>query len=348
MAATFLDGLDVFGNFVGVVRSVSFTFSAVSAFLLGYARGRQWLSGRRWFAATVLFSIYLMLHMFSLYISGAAALLLGAIVAYALASKKVPVITLIALLGLFTVLHAGKGDMRVKYWNPETQEAKAGLASAPEFFVQWVEDGISNFVVGKATGDAALERTSLLQMLLLAQYSTPGLVPFLEGATYSYLGVTLVPRFLNPDKANSQSGLNLMSVHYGLQRAEDTRSTTIAWGLIAEAFANFGHAGVIVMGLFFGVLNGFITRFSTGMSPLSVPFLMAASATLNILNVEADFSYLILNIVQSLISVLIFAMVLRLLQRKRRPAPKPIVDPAHAARGKLARVGLRGGLRPDF
>ncbi|MGA3006737.1 MAG: hypothetical protein ABSE59_02480, partial [Opitutaceae bacterium] len=44
-----------------------------------------------------------------------------------------------------------------------------------------------------------------------------------------------------------------LSIYYGLQLPEDTAKTTIAFGLLAEAYANFGFYGAGLLGLVFGV-----------------------------------------------------------------------------------------------
>jgi hypothetical protein len=45
-----------------------------------------------------------------------------------------------------------------------------------------------------------------------------------------------------------------LSVYYGLQRMEETEKTTIGFGLLTEAYANFGFFGLGFVGAFFGIL----------------------------------------------------------------------------------------------
>ena len=73
-----------------------------------------------------------------------------------------------------------------------------------------------------------------------------------------------VPRFIEADKPASQVGMDLLNIRYGLLTAEGTATTAIGWGLVAEAYANFGLAGVAAIGIFMGILFGYAGRLSAG------------------------------------------------------------------------------------
>jgi len=117
----------------------------------------------------------------------------------------------------------------------------------------------------------------------------------------------LVPRFLDPDKTVSQAALNLLSIRYGLQTLESIARTTIGWGLVSEAYANFGYWAVIAVGALFGVICGALMRLSVGAPPNSLPMFITIAATLVLLNVEADLSYLLTTLAQTLGAILIVA-----------------------------------------
>jgi hypothetical protein len=53
-----------------------------------------------------------------------------------------------------------------------------------------------------------------------------------------------IPSFFWKGKPPAHVATNKLSVYYGLQREEDTARTTIAFGMIAEAYANFGFFGI--------------------------------------------------------------------------------------------------------
>jgi hypothetical protein len=145
----------------------------------------------------------------------------------------------------------------------------------------------------------------------------------MEGETYALLPSMLMPRFLEPEKTISQAGLNMLSVRYGLQTQEATSSTTIGWGLVAEAYANYGTTAVLVVGAFFGALCGALTRLSIGAPPLSLPMLVTIAGTLALVTVEDDLSYLLTTLTQTVASVLLFAALPGLLKGRGRAAAGP-------------------------
>jgi hypothetical protein len=157
-------------------------------------------------------------------------------------------------------------------------------------------------------------------MLLLVQRATPGLIPYLEGETYALLPSMLVPRFLAPEKTISQAGLNLLSIRYGVQQPEATGATTIAWGLVAEAYANYGATAVALVGTLFGALCGALTRISRAAPPLSLPMFVTIAGTMVLVNLDADLSYLLTTLMQAIGAVLIVAALPALLNRRSRAA----------------------------
>jgi hypothetical protein len=187
--------------------------------------------------------------------------------------------------------------------------------------VDWFAAGISAPVSHNAgENNSLLERTSLLHMVLAVQEVTPRIIPYLEGGTYALLPSMLVPRFLQPDKIESQAGLNLLSVRYGRQRAEDTHKTTLGWGIVAEAYANYGNPAVIAVGVIFGALCGFLMRLSATAAPLSLAMLMAIASTLTLCNLELDVSSLVVTMMQTAGGILLFAALPRVVKRRAAPA----------------------------
>jgi hypothetical protein len=153
-----------------------------------------------------------------------------------------------------------------------------------------------------------------------------------------------VPRFLDPDKTFSQAGLALLNIRYGIQTAESNRTTTIGWGIIAEAFANFGYSGVLGAGFLFGALATVFTRWSAGASPLALPTLLSVAALMSMINLEADFAYLVVNLWQALIATLLFFLPLKFLSggAKQRPPAPALAPPRYSGRRECG--ATKGGL----
>jgi hypothetical protein len=311
---------DWFGSWLGLVRSMMMTLAGVGCYLLGYARAKRILAGEGWLLASCCFAILILCSVANLFLNGGMVLVLGAILGYCLTKGRVPWLGLTLAAALFAVLHAGKVEERDKYWGPGTSPPETlSIAQIPGMMLDWLATGVVALVSGSAETDL-LERASLLQMLVLIQRSTPDFIPYLAGETYARLPEILVPRFIDPEKPISQSGLNQLSIHYGLQTEDATGSTTIAWGLIAEAYANFGFWAILAVGALLGALCGALMWFSAGASATSWRVIMGISATLALSDVEADFAFLIVTLMQTIISALGLAALLRLMAALLRSA----------------------------
>lgn len=85
----------------------------------------------------------------------------------------------------------------------------------------------------------------------------------------------------------------MLNVRYGIQTEEATEYSTIGWGLIPEAYANFGYLGVISIGLLFGAMCGLFERLSNGTKVISLPSLLTVAATMQFVDIELDLAELI-------------------------------------------------------
>jgi hypothetical protein len=314
------------GTTIGVVRSVAVTLTSLACYLTGFARGAGLLTGQRWFAALGGFLLVTALTMSGLFLVGGAVNIAAALLGYVLAAKRIPWIMLGSVFVVLSILNAGKLNIRNQYWDPDNQSLKnSSIVQVPGMMVEWFAAGIGG-TVSKALGskqqegNSLLERTSLLHMVLAVQEATPSIIPYLEGGTYALLPSMLVPRFLQPDKTESQAGLNLLSVRYGRQRAEDTYKTTLGWGMVAEAYANYGNPAVIVVGALFGAFCGLLMRLSATAAPLSLAMLMAIASTLALCNLELDVSSLVVSILQTYGGIFLFAALPRVVKRRSAPA----------------------------
>lgn len=313
------------GTYVGAVRAVALPMASVACYLTGFARGSGLLTGGRWIAALAGVVALIVLSISNLLLVAGAVNLAGLMLGYVLAAKRIPWLTIGFALALVVVLNAGKYSARNQYWAPESQSVQnASILRLPLMMINWFTAGLDAFVFGGESTiqkePSLLERTSLLHMVLAVQEATPKFIPYLRGETYAMLPAMLVPRFLEPDKLESQAALNLMSVRYGRESEDQAGKTTIGWGLVAEAYANFGTLGVIAAGLLFGALCGALMRLSTTAAAASLAMLVTISSALTLCNVELDFSSLILTLLQTIAGILAFAALPKLVRRRSKPA----------------------------
>jgi hypothetical protein len=299
------------GSFFSVVRSVALTATSISCYMAGYCRGARLLRGPAWPVALAGMGLIIILSWSSLFLVSGISYAMAGVLGYAITTKRIPWNAILPAVLVIFVLHAGKAEMRSRYWNIN-YENEITIGNVPDLLTEWFVDGIDAIENGTVRQDI-FERASLLYLMLRVQRFSPDEIPFLNGETYALLPLYLIPRFLYPDKPTTQSGLSLLNVRYGLQSTITTKSTTIGWGTISEGYANFGYEGVVVVALIYGALAGFFTRISFGKSALSLPTLLAVASLIIFINLEDDFAYLLTNLFQALIAATIFYIPLRLL-----------------------------------
>lgn len=260
------------GGLFALVRGGILGLAVLAVFLLSYRQGEKKLTG-------VKSQIYVVL-MISYFISSAAGLILRdnvgvfsvAFIAYILGSRRIPLMTILIVLACLTVLHYGKGEMRGKYWFEQ-----GGFTlqpwEYPAWYGEWIGYSLENLNHEEheegSEESSPSERSSIIQMLLLAQKKSPEEYPYLRGETYLILPQMILPRVIYPNKPRSHEGTYILSVHYGLQSYQDTYRTTIAWGLLAESYANFGLIGCTGLGMILGIVYGKVARWSMNTSILS-------------------------------------------------------------------------------
>ncbi len=310
------------GTAVGIVRAVSLTAFAVAAYFLGVARAGGQLRGPTYSAALAALGAVILFDISNLFLVGGVSFAGAAVLGYVLTSRRVPWATLALFFVLLSVLQNGKETMRRKYWDRPSGSAEvASPAQVPGRIVEWFRTGLGE-IAGGSESPSVLDRASLLQMLLLAQSLTPAHIDYLGGESYAQLPTMLVPRFLSENKLASQAGMDLLNRRYGLVSFEGTAEAAIAWGLIAEGWANFGYAGVLGVGAVVGLFCGLLMRWSTGAPPVSRATLFSIAAMLALIN-ASDAASVVVNLWQTFVAVLVAFWAFRLFAGQQ-PNPTPL------------------------
>lgn len=238
----------------GLIRAVAFALGILASFL----QSRRWGTGELKPAERPLLVILVLIQALagasSLMLINAIPILLLCLLGYVSGARRIPILPIITLLPLLAVLHNGKAAMREKYWGPNGNERiDIKVGDVPGLYTEWFSMGLETREDVKERGRNAklLERTSLLHILCLVVSITPERQPYLDGKTYADIPGQFVPRILWPEKPGAHVSTSTLSIYYGLQTEEDTAKTTIGFGLLAEAYANFGIVGTILVGLAF-------------------------------------------------------------------------------------------------
>jgi hypothetical protein len=300
------------GGVISIVRAAVLGLASVGVFVLAYRWGAGELDGPKKAAFGTSLLLFLVSHSISLFIIDLILVTTFAMAAYVIGGGRLPWKTALVLLPLLTVLHAGKSEMREQYWLYEEVNRPVQLYQYPAFLAEWIGHGwdVLTSPPREDTPWTLAQRMSLIPLLLKVQAETPEARPFLNGETYAIIPGLLVPRVLNPKKLTAHEGSHLLSIHFGLQTREATETSTIAWGPLIEAYANFGILGVVALAIIIGAVYGAVGRFAAGVPILSLRMLIAIVFAAMALQVEWTAGVYVTALFQSLVVVCALSFVL--------------------------------------
>ena len=164
---------------------------------------------------------------------------------------RLPVKFILLTLSLLYFLNLGKHEMRRRHSDPDSGDiVTQGLAELPEVYAEWTDISMNSLpwsAERKRNGNDSdtpqtlTERINNLSNLLYVMDAVEARkTPTLDGATYTLIPALLIPRILWPEKPRAHEGQVLLNTHFGRQDLESSSRTYIAWGLLPEAYGNFG------------------------------------------------------------------------------------------------------------
>jgi hypothetical protein len=307
-----------------IIRAFIIAFNALSCFILSFRYSAGRLSPAMGLAFKIVITCLVVVYLPALLMINAMSLLGISMFGYTLGARRIPWRIALASILVFSFLHAGKAQMRSHYWTDENEDPLLQPLSYPEFFADWMKTSFEEIFSREYTeerGGSLLERASLIHVLLFVQTMTPDAVPYLDGETYAIVPGLLIPRIFYEEKVASHEGTYLLNIHYGFQSREDTAKTTLAFGLVSEAFANFGYLGMAGLGVVLGTFYGLVERLARGSPALSFRFLFAVIVASYAMQFEYTAGVYVAGLFQSTIALGLLAL---LLMRPAISAPSPI------------------------
>jgi hypothetical protein len=251
------------GGLFSLVRALVLGLSVIAVFVLSYRWGAGQMSRRALVFFIVCLAASIVANTATLLLINSIVIALLAIAAFSVARKRIAIVPLVALIVVTSVLHQGKREMRKRYWLPEGTVLVQPW-NYPSFFAEWLalsRTRSSDDLLGTTEkGQTLLERAGLAHIFVMVRTVSPQRIAYLHGETYKIIPQLFVPRMFNPNKIASHEGTYLLNIAYGLQTREDTATTTIAWGLLNEALANFGLIGCYGLAVLLGIWYAFAAR----------------------------------------------------------------------------------------
>jgi hypothetical protein len=236
-----------------------------------------------------------------------------ALLAYVVASRRLPWHVGLALLCFFGFLHLGKSKMREKYWEEDDGEMRLiSPRQYPTFYSEWMQASMEAIREGDKDEEASaslLERASLMHLMLYFQAVTPYGIPYMHGETYAVIPRMILPRMFDPNKPRSNEASFLLAIHYGMQTREDTETTTFAFGLINEAYANFGFIGMGALAVLLGYFYAKVAGWARQMPILSFRALFAVLVASYSFQAEYSSTFYVAALFQSTVVLIAVAVV---------------------------------------
>lgn len=305
-----------------ILTSLVSVASACGLFLVSMVIGAGAASPIQKLAFVILLVANTMIAADGFLLAGPAASLITVAIGLFWGSGRFPLrYVTVALLAL-SFLNIGKTTMRDRYWGNEDKPAVAiTISRLPSVFAEWSVASYDAIVENNATpaqaADASgtpvkknqtlLDRIDNLQNLLFVidAIDTNHVKP-LQGETYALIPPLLVPRVFWANKPRSHEGQILLNVHFGRQDLDSTMVTYIAWGLLPEAYGNFGAiTGSLALGIFLGVAFSWIENLTARKLVVSMEGFLALCLLLSLMNsFEMVASVLVTSTFQSMVIVI--------------------------------------------
>ena len=303
-------------EFAVACRSMFFGIGTVALFI----ESRRWGSGLLQSAEKAALCLNLLAQLIflfrDLYLIAGISILLLALLGYVSSSRRLPLAAIVILLPVIAILHNGKAAMRFQYW--ELREPLPGLTELPAFFERWIDAGLQGTAEdGERTSSTLagrlFERASLFQMLCLVTERTPDFQPFLYGESYAHIPAQIIPSFLWPGKPSSLLSNVLLAVHYRLVPEDNPTNVSIAFGLVAESYANLGLPGCAGLGLLLGYLYKRVTVAARGSPQFSALGLLTILLAAWSFQTEQILATWLISFLQASLVVVGLPMIFRIL-----------------------------------
>ena len=295
------------GRLLNILRTISASSGIISIFFLFYLQGQRKFSLGETATLNTTFAIGIIVSFASGFLVGGSTYMAMALIGFAFGKKRIPFFGAVLCMSLVSFLHLGKGEMRLRYWEGGMHGDYLQLSQIYPIYRDWVSYSWRNAVSPSPQRErtSVIDRLKLIHMLALVMNDTPSKLPYLKGETYAHIPKLAVPRMLWPEKPRGHISTETLGLYYNVQTEESVLYTSVGFGLIAEAWANFGWLGAMAVGLLFGILTGIPARLSLQLPVNSIGFLASILIVSWTFQLEHALSSYLISLAQSLMVVLV-------------------------------------------
>jgi len=248
------------GSYINLLWTIGNVFGSLSLYFLYQKSGAGMLRKTNLiFVNFCLFFSILISFSSGLLVHGTSFLIIS-IMGYVIGKKKIPLVTIILCAIVIGFLHAGKAEMRNKFWNNPSPNNITKVLKVYEYWFPASLSAISKGLDSELGSRSLLNRLSLIHIQTRVIELTPAYRPYLNGETYFDIPTLLIPRFLWPNKPSGHLSTEKLGLYYGVHTLESVKFTSIGFGKLAEAWANFGWFGIFLLALFYGFTMRYMAK----------------------------------------------------------------------------------------
>jgi hypothetical protein len=221
---------------------------------------------------------------------------------------KLPLKALFIILPVILFFQPAKTEFRSRFWLGDSSTSQLGRITF------WVNRSWEkwNTAIADPSGEGArdlvdntLNRSSLLQQTANVMELTPEVVPYQYGRLYSYVAVTLIPRFVWPEKPSVNDANRWYQVSYRLTSPKELGGVSIAVGALAESYINFGWFGPLLvmlpLGVFLELFNRTFLHHTSGLLPNSLGVVLLPG----LIGIEAQLAQYVAGLAQQVAIALV-------------------------------------------
>jgi len=238
-----------------IATGILLGISTLSVFISAQLWGKGLLSNGQKIFFIINIILQITLRLTSLYLITAISLGALGMISYSMSSRRIPWLPILLSLPILSILHLGKGQMRTQYWTGNGAGAQIEIRDIPYFFSEWINYGLQAEKDEKYTHikqDTIFDRASLIHILCLSVDRVPREQAYLKGETYIHIPAAFIPRILWKNKSSSLAATQQLALYFNLIDPDDPLRVSIAFGMLAEAYINFGYLGAAALAALFG------------------------------------------------------------------------------------------------
>jgi hypothetical protein len=256
-----------------VARTLADAASVGGGVLGGYFIGHRILKASGAVIFWLLLTFHCLLTAANYTLFPSVSLLISVFVGMFVGGGRLPIVVSTIIVSAFAFFNLSKFEMRARYWEPGAAYARQSLSDLPGRYQEWyhlsydmLTQPKDEFAGGRGghVEQKLSNRINNLINLLIAQDAVEhrGIEP-LHGETYAIIPALLIPRLFWPEKPRTHEGMVLLNVHFGRQTRAESLVTYISWGLLPEAYGNFGpYFGALICGAVLGYAMGWLEHWA--------------------------------------------------------------------------------------